>query len=242
VKGLKRVFSSARHIVVVSRWQQRRMYELGCPEEKLHVIPCGAPLGQMPERRQPNAVCTFVVVARLVPVKGVDVTLKAFIAAQRKGADARLVVVGDGPMRKYLEKLASRATKGTVEFMGTLSNGQTRALLSLSDVYCQHSVTTRHGQVEGWPVALAEAAAAGLPAIGSRHGGIVDQIVDGVTGFLVKEGDWEGMAEKMIALATNGDLRLEMGRRARANIEIIGDCQKQINALAGVLKQATCSQ
>jgi glycosyltransferase involved in cell wall biosynthesis len=105
-------------------------------------------------------------------------------------------------------------------------------------VFLHPSVTTPLGQVEGWGVALAEAAASGLPVVATRSGGIPDQVVDGVTGLLVDEHDVEGLARAMEELAEDPELRQRMGVAGRANIHEVGNVQTQLAKLGDVLEQA----
>ncbi len=67
-------------------------------------------------------------------------------------------------------------------------------------------------------MAVLEAAASGLPVVSTRHTGIVDAVIDGKTGFLVDEGDIDGMAEYIYLLLSKPELAAEMGKRAREHM------------------------
>jgi colanic acid/amylovoran biosynthesis glycosyltransferase len=101
--------------------------------------------------------------------------------------------------------------------------------------YVQHSQTTANGWVEGWGVSMAEASGAGLPVIATRHGGIVDHQIDGVTGYLVEEGDWQAMARRMKELAESPKLRAELGANGRAHIHKVGNLDIQLRKLVNTL-------
>ena len=103
--------------------------------------------------------------------------------------------------------------------------------------FVQHSVTDESGDMEGWPVSLAEAMASGLPIISTRHAGIVDQVTEGVSGFLVDEGEWEQMAVRMIRLVEDAELRVRMGRAARERAKTF-DAAGQVKKLEQVLLDA----
>jgi glycosyltransferase involved in cell wall biosynthesis len=75
--------------------------------------------------------------------------------------------------------------------------------------------------------------------IATNHGGIPDQVIDGETGFLVDEGDWEAMADRMLLLARSPMRRQTMGEAARRNIEIVGDLTVQVRKLRAVLENAS---
>lgn len=118
---------------------------------------------------------TIVVLARLVPVKGVDVAIEAM---RHVRADARLVIAGDGPLRASLESLARGAR---VEFAGWLDTDARDALLARADALLVPSAPVEHGRSEGMPMAAREALAAGVPVIASATGGLVELASHGAT-------------------------------------------------------------
>jgi glycosyltransferase involved in cell wall biosynthesis len=92
-----------------------------------------------------------------------------------------------------------------------------QVLLAESDIFLQHSRRDpATGDEEGLPVAVLEAMSHGLAIVTTRHGGIPEAIEDGATGFLVDEGDYDGMAARIVELARDPALRQELGARARA--------------------------
>ena len=183
-------------------------------DDKLHIIPCGAPVEefQLTNSTTVRKTCHFLSVARFVPVKGPLFTLRAFEHCFRENADIRLTMVGDGPLLKrakaFVEK---RGIDEAVVLPGQRTIDEVREHMADSDVFVQHSITDRIGAVEGWGVSLAEAASSGLPIVATNHGGIPDQVIDKNTGFLVPEGDWWAMAERMLMLAKDSKLRQSMG-------------------------------
>ena len=147
-------------------------------------------------------------------------------------------MIGDGPMARLCQKIVARAgVGGAVRLTGWCGNHSVRQAMSRHDVYVQHSVTSRRGDMEGWPVSIAEAAGAAMPIVATRHAGIVDQIRNGVEGFLVDPLDWRAMAERMIRLADDPDLRTAMGNAARDRM-VQTTVDRQIGLLRGVLNGA----
>jgi len=90
--------------------------------------------------------------------------------------------------------------------------------------------------MEGTPVGVLEASAAGLPVVSTLHAGIPDVIINGVTGFLVKEHDVDGMAESMIKLLDEPAKAEEMGRKGSAFIKEYFMLDRHLNILADVVK------
>ncbi|MHB1241009.1 MAG: glycosyltransferase, partial [Gammaproteobacteria bacterium] len=93
------------------------------------------------------------------------------------------------------------------------------------------SVRTRTGRTEGLGMVVLEAAAAGVPAIGTRHGGIPEVIIDGETGYLVPERDTDELAVRMTALLMDRDKQRRMGGQARALVEARFDIEDRTAAL-----------
>ncbi len=131
---------------------------------------------------------------------------------------ARLVVIGDGPLRGALERRA--AALGLAEralFLGALPPAEVAAWMSRAWLLAAPSVTAKDGDSEGLPTVIVEAAASSLPAIGTHHAGIPEAIADGKTGFLVAERDAAALAERIGGLARLARAARSDGRRgARA--------------------------
>lgn len=134
--------------------------------------------------------------------------------------DFRLLIAGDGPLRKELEARAERhGLRGRVTFLGPIPHHLTPVYYSMADVYVQPSVIDTRGNTEGLGMTLLEALACGTPCIGSRVGGIPDTIIDGKTGFLVEPARPDQLAEKILMLLRDKDLRTDMGRDGRRFVE-----------------------
>ena len=149
-----------------------------------------------------DVVLTFV--GRVVPIKRVDLLLRAVALA---GRSARLVVVGDGEIRGGLEGLSRElGIGGDVSFLGYRRD--LPAIAAATDVAVLGSAN------EGTPVSLIEAAAAGRPAIATRVGG-VSEVVTPEIGLLVPSGDPEALAAAITNLAADPGRRARLGATAR---------------------------
>jgi glycosyltransferase involved in cell wall biosynthesis len=85
-----------------------------------------------------------------------------------------------------------------------------------ASVFVQHSVTASNGDTEGFPIVIVEAMASALPVVSTRHSGIPEGVEDGVTGFLVAEGDVEGMGARLARLLADPSRAAEMGAAGHA--------------------------
>lgn len=125
-------------------------------------------------------------VARLVRRKGHDMLLRAWADVVRRRPDARLVIVGDGPMRHRLTELADRYGPGTVTLTGLVSVADLPRYYAAADVFALPCRDDRRGlQTEGLGLSVLEASAAGLPVVVGRSGGSSASLLDGRTGVLV---------------------------------------------------------
>ncbi|HUF09187.1 MAG TPA: glycosyltransferase [Rhodothermales bacterium] len=174
----------------------------------------------------------IIMIGRFTEKKGHEVALRAFAQIKRLGREAHLTLIGTGELEAKCRRYVQTANlERDVTFSGVLSHTRTAEMLAVSDVAIVPSLTARNDDREGGPMVVMEAAAAGLPVVGTYHGGIPDAVEDRVTGFLVPEGDVEALANSLIALLDDPELRLRMGRAARLKMEREFDLFKQVELL-----------
>lgn len=151
-------------------------------------------------------------VANLMPIKSIDVLLRAWRQVSMAAPCSKLLLIGEGPMRNELERLTGDLRcGGTVRFVGHRED--IPALLRLSDAFVLPS------RYEACSNAILEAMATGLPVIACRTGGNPDLVEHGRTGWLVPPGQSDQLAEALLALLLDGPARQRLGRAARAAAE-----------------------
>jgi glycosyltransferase involved in cell wall biosynthesis len=215
----RRMFGSASGLVVVSRQTEEALAALGAPRDRLVYNPCGADVALFSPADPAAAPPHFLAVNRFVDKKAPHLTILAFQQVAAACPEARLVMIGDGPLLEACRHLAAAlGLDETVEFLGAVPHAGVAKAMGRARAAVLHSVTTTDGDVEGTPVSVLEAGAAGLPVIATRHAGIADVVVDGETGILVDERDVDGMARAILALARDPALAGALGRRARAHV------------------------
>jgi glycosyltransferase involved in cell wall biosynthesis len=109
-------------------------------------------------------------------------------------AEARLVVLGDGPLRAELEALADELAPGRVDFRGFVPHDAVLEALAEARVLAAPSVTAQSGDAEGLPISVLEGMSAGLPVVATRHAGIPEAVDHDRTGLLVDEHDVGSLA------------------------------------------------
>ncbi|MDQ3100511.1 MAG: glycosyltransferase [Bacteroidota bacterium] len=235
----KLLFQRASAIVVVSRTMEEHLLQLGAPREKLVYIACGVDVAMFHSADPIKAPPHFLAVGRFVEKKAPQLTLLAFAEVLRSRPDARLTMVGNGPLWETCEQLVKAfGLSEQIKLCGTRSPSEIVELKRRSRAFIQHSVEANNGDSEGTPVAIQEAMASGLPVISTRHAGIMDIITHGVEGSLCAPFDIRAMARHMIQLIDEPARAAEMGIRGRERAIRDFPVEQQVARLQKVLLQA----
>ncbi|HVX84436.1 MAG TPA: glycosyltransferase family 4 protein [Phycisphaerae bacterium] len=211
---------AATAIFCISDFARSQLMGLLPPGEwgKLHVVHCGVDPGQFATARAARVVgapMELLCVARLAPVKGHAILLHALHELVQRGAEARLTLVGDGPLRGDLERLAGELrVSDRVKFMGSVGQDVIHQLYAAADVFVLPSFA------EGVPVVLMEAMAAGCPVVATRIAGIPELIERGVTGMLVTPGRPDLLADAILGVRANPAAAERMVEGAREKIRL----------------------
>jgi colanic acid/amylovoran biosynthesis glycosyltransferase len=215
-----------------SAFIRHRLLETGFPESRTHTHYIGVDCQTIRPREPAEEQPLILHVARLVEVKGTAYLLRAFAALVRQHDRARLLIIGDGPLRKRLQALAaSLGVRDRVEFPGALSHAEVLSWMRKAAMLVLPGIRTATGREEGLGMVLLEAAATGLPIIGSRVGGIPECILDGRTGFLVPERDANALAQRLSQLLESPGKRYQIGAAGRALVESRFNIDRQTAAL-----------
>jgi len=180
------------------------------PPSKVGCIPngwSGSPLVNGYTQTTPTVAC----VANFRPKKRHDLLLDGFALVRKEVPDAKLMLLGDGPLLERVHERAHQLELGdSVEFTGSVD---------IWPVLAEAQVFALPSDFEGLPLALLEGMAAGLPVVASAVEGNTDVVDPGVNGYLIAPGDVNALAERLIVLLTDAQLRKRMGSAARATAE-----------------------
>jgi glycosyltransferase involved in cell wall biosynthesis len=146
--------------------------------------------------------------------KGIQYLIEAMPLILREFKDVRLRIVGDGPFKDELVRLVKRLSlDNKIHFEGLVPRNELLKYYVNCDVYVQPSLS------ETFPSSIREAMSVGRPVIATRVGFVEEHVIDGVNGFLVPRGDIEKIANKVLLLLSDENLRLRMGAKAREYAE-----------------------
>lgn len=213
------MFEQAAAVVAVSRAMQSKLIALGASREKVHYNPCGIDCEEFEAGDAGAQPPVFLAVGRFVEKKAPQLTLKAFSEVWRACPEARLRMIGDGPLLDECRELAHElGIEQAVTFLGAQLHDIVREEMRRARCFVQHSVEAPNGDSEGTPVGVLEAGASALPVVSTRHAGIPDVVVEGETGLLVDERDVAAMAAHMLRLAREPELAKQLGQAARLHI------------------------
>lgn len=189
-----RMFNRIDQVVVVSKYMRTRVTQLGCKQDKILVQYLGLPSEKI-ERllvTKRNAIrqdrCLAASIGRLVDKKGFDDAIKAVRLLLDAGVDVQYDVVGDGPLRSELAELVGAlGLEGVVRMHGALDNADALSVMSRADFFLMPSRMASDGDMEGLPIAVMEAMAAGRIVVTTTHSGIAEVIKNEVNGIAVDE-------------------------------------------------------
>jgi glycosyltransferase involved in cell wall biosynthesis len=201
--------------VAISTYTARELRKF--TDVPIEVIPYTAELAPAPpsSMRTPGRDRSILFVGRLIERKGVAHLIRA-LGAVRKVVSARLVVIGDGPERPRLERLArERGLAEYVEFRGRVTEAALRDAYADADVFALPSVLDARQDTEGLGVVLLEAMNYSVPVVASEIGGITDIVQHDRTGILVRPGDDDALADALTRVLSSEALSRRLGESGR---------------------------
>ena len=196
----------------------------GYPEAKLLVLPIGVELPPHDPAEKREQIVLFV--GRMVEKKGCIHLLRAWERVEAALPCAKLVLLGDGPLRPSLEQYARLRLKN-VMFLGMSKHDDVRCWMRRVQVLAAPSIIASNGDTEGLPTVLCEAQALGLPIVAFHGPGVEEAVVADETALLVPQGDELALAQAIIGALSNQELRAALAEAGRKRAARLFDLQKQ---------------
>ena len=178
-------------------------------------------------------------VGRLVEKKGFPILLRAAGILRSRGAEFRLVIIGEGPDRADLQSLATGlGLADLVEFRGAQSAEAVRLAYTEADVFALASIVAHDQDRDGLPNVLLEALACGVPAVTTRVSAIPELIEPEETGLLAKPGDPEDLADQLERMLFDDELRAVVSRLGRERVAQRFRLERSVAHMAELLEGA----
>jgi glycosyltransferase involved in cell wall biosynthesis len=212
--------SGARFIIATTRFTAAEFARCnGCDYQNIYILPLGLKESSLPEEPAASSigpVFKVLTVGRFSAgerYKGADTLIRVMAVAKQTEIAMSLTIVGGGDDLPRLREL-SRAlgVNDRVTFLNSVSEQQLQERYRDCDVFAMPS------RSEGFGIVFLEAMRWGKPCIGGNHGGTPEVITDGHDGFLVEFGDVNTTFDRLSQLASNPDLRRQMGANARRTV------------------------
>lgn len=216
--------------IAVSTHVRRCLLKQGYPEKKVVVHRNGIDLDYFkpPANVARSAVVLFV--GRFMEKKGAEYLIEAAAQIANAGHQFDLVMLGDGPLRTRLERLAHQANINC-SFPGFLPLAEVREWIGRAAVVAVPSVVASDGDSEGLPTILLEAQAMKTPVVATHHSGIPEGVQDGVTAELVTERDVDALADRILSFLVSPDKVRKFGEAGRQFMISDFDLYKQVAGL-----------
>jgi glycosyltransferase involved in cell wall biosynthesis len=213
------------HLIAVSHATKKEMVTAGIPQDLITVIhnaidteewsPRNATAGLKEDLKLGQAWPVIGYVGRIMPEKDLGTWLRAAARVAQQYSGAQFVLVGegrDGNTQEELQRLAGELKiADRVHFPGYRSQ--------LLPVYGSFDLFAMSSRREGLPNSILEAMAVGLPVVTTDVAGTSELVLNGETGYVVPQGDVDGMAHSMLSVLADQKLRQRMGHAGRARIE-----------------------
>lgn len=243
------LFKNTELMLPISQLWRNRIVELGCEEKKIKVHRMGIDLNKFLFCSTHNTLApndksrklftrhsvTIFTVARFSEKKGIEFAIKA-LTFLPKNIKVKYILAGFGELETHLKILVEELNlKGIVNFIGAIDQQQINEYMKLSDIFLQPSITASNGDMEGIPVAIMEAMAAGLPVISTRHSGIPELIEHEKSGLLANEKDSASIAKNIRLLIENPKISNSIRINARKKVEQISDIKLLNKSLLKIL-------
>jgi phosphatidyl-myo-inositol dimannoside synthase len=219
---MKRIFTGADAVVCNTQNTADMVARLGIPAERIVLAYPGVDTSRFgglaagANGTKSDRGPVLLSVGYLIKQKGHETVVRGLPALVKEWPSLRYLIVGDGPEKSKLESLAAElGVTANISFLGRVPEAQLLEAYRTADVYVQPSVIV-DGVTEGYGIAFVEAGAAGLPVIGGRCGGVVEAVVDGVTGLLVTPGDEADFVRAVSSLLRDPELKRRMGEAGRS--------------------------
>lgn len=221
---IKKVVESTDAFFVNTKFSCEQLKELGCAQEKIHIIPQGTNVHDFAFKAraiQESETIHILSVGRLSIEKGFKYSIEAVASLAASFPNIKYQIIGGGPEEESLRKLiAQHKMENHIEIYGSVSTPLLMEAYSRAHIFILPSVDFRDGShTETQGVVLQEAQSSGIPVIASHTGGIPEVIIDGETGLLFEERNTQQLAQHIESLIVDKEKYQALSVTARKYVE-----------------------
>jgi len=234
-------------VVVDSNVQQEAVIKLGCRPEKIVKFPWVNLTGSTRDEDQRNAIrdeygwtrenIVVISLRNHRPIYGIEHLINAVPTIIEKNKNVRFLILGEGPLTKLFKSRTKRSVEnGYLKFVGAVPHEEVTSYLSAADIYVSTSYS------DGTSASLLEAMACSLPAVVTDIAGNAEWIEDEVNGFLIPVANSQRLAEKILQLARDQELRERLRSKAKETVKVRVDWRKNIQRLMETIDKMVSAQ
>ncbi len=224
------LFQEGDLFLPVSRSLEQRLVDRGCDAAKIRVLHSGIDCSRFrfrPRAVEKNEAINILTIGRFVEMKGIVYGVEAVADLIQSGRKVRYDIIGDGALRGEIGmKIKQLGIESHVTLHGWKDQISVTDYLDRAHILLAPSVTAGNGETEGIPNVVKEAMAVGLPVVSTVHSGIPELVEDGVSGFLVPEGDARALTDRLACLMDHPERWESMGKAGRKKVEDDFDSEK----------------
>ena len=206
------VFRSADRIVCLTRYDAERVAKIGCPNEKIRTVPNAVNTKRfMPSDKDERRDALVVWTGRFVPEKGLPYLVEAAKLVVEKRKNVRFLLVGYGPLKTKIKKLAYDygLLDRFLNIIGPVGRDKIPSILGKASIFAFPSLS------EGQPISVLEAMACGLPVVCSDIPGLREVVRHRINGLVVPARNSPALSNALLTLLSDEDLRKTMGQNSR---------------------------
>lgn len=229
---LLEIIKDAKPFVTVSEYNRKyleKKYSL--PAEAVRVVRFGIIPDHFkpPQKREENSPLVLLSVTWLREVKGIEYLVESCKVLCETHLKFRCFIIGGGDSRKIEKLIRSLGLTECVFLLGPVDHRAIKNFYIFADIFLLPSLS------EGIPIALMEAMAMELPVVATAITGIPELVIDGVNGLLVEPGNPGALADKILLLSADKDLRERLGKMARKKVLESYDLAKNTKKLVELM-------
>jgi len=241
-RQLQEKIALAKFVVTCTEYNRRFLQELAVDRSSIHRVYHGIDAGLFSgpsESRKPSPPYRILSIARLVEKKGLPTVFHALRNLLDQGYELRYTLIGDGEERRStLKQISSLGLEASCTWLGTQPHHRVIDEYRKADLFVLGCEVASNGDRDGIPNVFLESMAMGVPVLATRVSAIPELVEDGRTGLLVDPGEPEAMAQSMVKLLCDAELRHRIIDSAGQRVREEFDNRKLIQKLAEVFEEA----